>query len=265
MRAALTGWLLGMLVLACAGPVPPTSGPPAVSPTLPATSAPPTLHVGGIAAAAGFIHLQIAAGDAPAPGAPDAGNFEAGTLGYLLAGPERVTGVEWWQVQSEGSLDVGWAASSEAGTQMLVPLDPACPPVETVTVDQVIGIGRVRGLVCFGFARLTFDANVFCASAALDGGPGGATWMNSNRTCGTVGNPGMGLLGHAMTDVLGADLAANAVSGRFRITGHYDDPESSGCWMVPVGVNLDAKGEPDPRAVIACRERFVVDKAVRLD
>jgi hypothetical protein len=233
--------------------------------TPPQPEARPTLQVGGIAAAAGFIHLQIAVGADPSPGEPDAGNLEAGSIAYLMAGPERRAGVEWWLVQSERSYDVGWTPSDVDGMPMLVALDPECPPVAMLTVEQVIGIGRVRGLVCFGDAQLTFDANVFCVSGAADGGAGGASWMDSNRFCQTVGDPGMALFGQAITSTLGADLAANPVTGRFRITGHFDDPESSRCWSVPVGVNLDARGEPDPDAVIACRERFVVTEALPLE
>jgi len=75
----------------------------------------------------------------------------------------------------------------------------------------------------------------------------------------------MALFGEAITSTLGADLASNPVTARFRITGHFDDPESSRCWNVPVGVNLDAPGDPDPDAVIACREQFVVTEALRLE
>ena len=266
MRAVLTGWLFGVLLVGCATLVPsPSASPSLLTPTPSQRSAPPTLRVGGIAAAAGFIHLQIAAGADPSPGEPDGGNLEAGSIAYVIAGPERRAGLEWWQVQSERSYDVGWTPAAKDGTPMLVALDPACPPIATLTVEQVIGIGRVRGLVCFGDVQLTFDANVFCVSAALDGGPGGASWMDSNRLCHTVGDPAMGLFGEAITSTLGADLAANPVTGRFQISGHFDDPESSRCWNVPVGVNLDAPGEPDPKAVIACRERFVVTEAQGLE
>jgi hypothetical protein len=238
---------------------------PPVATSRPSPTAAPTLVVGGIAAATRSIHLQTEAGADPDPGEPDAGDLEAGSIAYIMAGPERRAGVEWWQVQSERSFDVGWAPTAKDGTLLLVPLDPRCPPIATLTVEQVIGIGRVRGLVCFGDAPLTFDANVACVSAVIDGGPGGASWMDSYRLCRTVGDPAMALFGQAITSSLGADLASNPVTVRFRITGHFDDPESSHCWNVPVGVNLDAAGEPDPAAVISCRERFVVTEAARFE
>jgi hypothetical protein len=266
MRAVLAGWLFGVLLIGCATPVPsPSMSSSLVTSTRPKPTAAPTLNVGGIAAAVGVIHLQTAAGADPSPGEPDAGNLEAGSIAYIIAGPDRRAGLDWWHVQSERSFDVGWAASTQDGTPVLVALDPDCPPIATLTVEQVIGIGRVRGLVCFGDAQLTFDANVFCVSAAIDGGAGGASWMDSYRLCQTVGDPAMALFGQAITSTLGADLAANPVTARFRITGHFDDPEASRCWNVPVGVNLDAPGEPDPEAVIACRERFVVTQALRLE
>jgi hypothetical protein len=239
--------------------------PSVVTSTPPQPTARPTLHVGGIAAAAGFIHLQTAAGADPSPGEPDAGNLEAGSIAYIIAGPERRAGLEWWNVQSERSFDVGWAPSAKDGTPVLVALDPECPLIATLTVEQVVGIGRVRGLVCFGEAQLTFDANVSCVSGVIDGGPGGASWMDSYRLCQTVGDPAMALFGEAITSTLGTDLASNPATARFRITGHFDDPESSRCWSVPVGVSLDTHGEPDPDAVIACRERFVVTEALRLE
>ena len=106
---------------------------------------------------------------------------------------------------------------------------------------------------------------MICLSVTMDGGPGGVSWMDSNRRCRTVGDPAMALFGEEITSTLGPDLAANPVTGRYRITGHFDDPESVRCWHVPVGVSLDTSGEPDPDAVIACREQFVVTEARRLD
>ena len=88
--------------------------------------------------------------------------------------------------------------------------------------------------------------------------------MDSYRFCQTVGDPAMALFGQAITSTLGADFAANPMTARFHITGHFDDPESSRCWNVPIGVSLDSRGEPDAAAVIACRERFVVIEAVPL-
>lgn len=266
MRAVLTGWLFGVLLLGCATPAPlPSMSPSRATSTPPRPTAPPTLGVGGIAAAAESIHLQTAAGADPKPGDPDAGDLEAGSIAYVIAGPDRRAGVEWWQVQSEGSFDVGWAPSTRDGTPVLIALAPECPPIDTMTAEQLIGIGRVRGLVCFGNTPLTFEANVFCVSGVIDGGPGGASWVNSYRLCRTVGDPAMALFGPAITSTLGADLASNPVTARFRITGHFDDPESSRCWNVPVGVSLDSPGEPEPDAVIACRERFVVTEALRLE
>ena len=265
MRGLVTVWILGVVVLGCAAPVPsqsPSSSPVASTPSQP--TARPTLHVGGIAVVARFTHLQTTAGADTGPREPDAGKLEVGSIAYILAGPDRQGDLDWWQVQSERSFAIGWAPSAEGETAVLVALDPTCPPIATLTVEQVIGIGRVRGLVCFGDARLTFDANVSCVSGVLDGGPGGASWMDSYRFCQTVGDPAMALFGQAITSTLGADFAANPMTARFHITGHFDDPESSRCWNVPIGVSLDSRGEPDAAAVIACRERFVVIEAVPL-
>jgi hypothetical protein len=262
MRAALTGWLLGMLLLGCAHAAQPSPSRDAVVATRFASG--PTLHLGGIAAAARSIHLETHVGADPSPGEPDAGNVEAGTIAYLMAGSERHAGADWWLVQSERSSDVGWTPSVQDGAALLMPLDPECPPIDRLTVEHVIGIGRVRGLVCFADSELTFVANVFCVSAAVDGGAGGASWMDSNRICHTVGDPVMPLYGQAITSILGVDLAANPVTARLRVTGHFDDPESSRCWNIPIGVSLDSRGVPDPSAVIACRERFVVTEAIAL-
>ena len=267
MRAALTGCLLGILVLGCAAQsVSPALAPSAdASSRSPSPSSRPSLHVGGIATADRFIHLQTAVGAAPRPGQRDAGNLEAGSIAYLMDGPADHAGLEWWLVRSERSTDVGWTPSAQDGTPLLVPLDPDCPPIATVRVEQIVGVGGVRSLLCFGAAPLTFDANVFCVSGVADGGPGGASWMDSYRWCHTAGDPAMPLFGEAITSILGHDLAANPVTARMRINGHFDDPESSTCWNLPIGVSLDAPGPPNPSAVIACRERFVVTKAVRLD
>jgi hypothetical protein len=80
-----------------------------------------------------------------------------------------------------------------------------------------------------------------------------------------LGDPAMALYCEPVTSTLGADLAAGPRTARFRVTGHFDDPQARGCWNVPVGVSLDSRGQPEPDAVIACRERFVVTEAVRLE
>jgi hypothetical protein len=263
MRAVLTGWLLGLVMIGCASPVPIPSM--ATTPVTSETSSPPAaeprLRVESVATALGFSELRTA----PGAGKEAPGNVEAGSMLYITAGPDRREGVDWWLVQADLGFAFGWMPSMKNGMPTLVAIDPACPPVAGTTVDQVIGMGRIRGLACFGDAQLTFDANVMCLGGAFDGGAGGASWMDSNRACRTVGDPAIALYGEPVTSTLGADLAAGPRTARFRVTGHFDDPEARGCWNVPVGVSLDSRGQPEPDAVIACRERFVVTEAVRLE
>ena len=265
MRAMLTGWLLGVALIGCLSPLPSPSmaTTPVTTATSPRPGVEPRLRVESVAAALRFSELRTAPGDHSGKEAP--GNVEAGSMLYVTAGPDRLDGVDWWLLQADPAFAFGWLPATRDGMPTLVAIDPACPPVAGLTVDQVIGMGRLRGLACFGRAQLTFEANVMCLGGAFDGGPGGASWMDSNRFCRTVGDPAIALYGKPMTSTMGVDLAAPPVIARFRITGHFDDPEARGCWNVPVGVSLDSRGQPEPDAVIACRERFVVTEAVRLE
>ena len=244
----------------CARPVPtPTaSATTTLQPTTEPTSE-PVLRVDGIAAAVFFRELH------PKPGVVTPGdNLEAGSRVYLVAGPVQVDRVDWWQLHSDTNA-FGWMPAVERGTATLVPIDPACPDDGAVTVDQIVGMGSLRSLACFGAKPLSFDAVVICLSGTIDGGPGGTSWMDSYRWCHTVGTPGIGLYGETITSTLGADLTAGPKVARFRITGHFDDPEARGCWNLPVGVSLDSPGQPEPGAVMACREKFVVTAAKPLD
>jgi hypothetical protein len=221
------------------------------------------LRVGGIAAVQGFSELRTEPSDTS--GRETEGHLEVGSRVYLIAGPVRTAAIDWWQVHADLTPGFGWMPAVRDGAATLVPIDPGCPDTAVVTVDEVIGIGRLRSLACFGATPLSFEADVICLSGTLDGGPGGASWMDSYRWCRTVGDPGLGLYGAPITSTLGVDLAANPRVARFRITGHFDDAEARGCWNLPIGVSLDSPGQPEPDAVMACRERFVVMSAAQLD
>ena len=259
MRAAPIALFLGVVIVVtgCAQPGRPLSA--ALTPHSAHPTAEPALHVDGLAmlASTDRVRARLKPGRASKPAERE---LEPGVLLFVTAGPEEREGAEWWQVQPDRlEPGFGWVRA-----EALTPVTPECPAIETITIDALMAIAWNQALACYGDTPIAFEATVQCAMMIVDGGPGGASWMDSYRGCHTDGDPGLALFGGAITSGLGEDLTANPITHRYRITGHFDDPEATRCWNVPVGVNLDARGRPEPDAVIACRERFVVTEAISI-
>lgn len=146
------------------------------------------------------------------------------------------------------------------------PYVAACP-----AVDQVIGaetlraMGGIAALECFGDATLTLEGTVRCARLTRDGGPGGPSWLDPYSGCAM--DDALALYGPPVTALLddGTPPPPNPVVGRYRVRGHFDDPEARTCSMLPIGVSVTSPiGPPDPEAVMLCRQAFVVTEVEAL-
>lgn len=128
-----------------------------------------------------------------------------------------------------------------------------------VDVETLRSMGGLASLTCFGDATLTLEGTVRCTPAVSDGGAGGPSWLDPYSSC--VMDEALALHGPAVTALLddGAPPPPHQVVGRYRVRGHFDDPEARTCSMLPIGVSVTSPiGPPDPEAVMACRQMFVV-------
>jgi hypothetical protein len=200
-------------------------------------------------------------------GEPTGGEARPDELAYVADGPRIRDERRWWRIRQPWSA-FGWAPVRAAkGADVLQAFEPACAPVDALTADDLTRLAGRGSLVCYGDASLTFDAQVTCYSAAVDGGAGGVPWRSSGHIChtDTGADTGIGLNGPAITAVVTGGIGGTSLTAEFRLTGHFDDPLAVRCWNVPVGIGLSTPGRPDPAAVIDCRSMFVVTEAIRLD
>lgn len=134
-----------------------------------------------------------------------------------------------------------------------------------VEVATLKTMGSLAALKCFGDATLTLEGTVRCTALVRDGGPGGPSWLDPYAGCAV--DEALALYGRPVTALLddGTPPPPNPVTGRYRVRGHFDDPEAKTCSMVPIGVSVSSPiGPPDPEAVIACRQMFVVTEVEKL-
>lgn len=134
-----------------------------------------------------------------------------------------------------------------------------------VEVETLWSMGGLEALKCFGDAMLTLEGTVRCTPLVRDGGPGGPSWLDPYSGCAI--DEALALYGRPVTALLdtGAPPPPNPIAGRYRVRGHFDDPEARTCSMMPIGVSVTSPiGPPDPDAVMACRQMFVVTEVEEL-
>lgn len=151
---------------------------------------------------------------------------------------------------------VGWAAAGDAETAYLALLAPRCAarPVALATLEAMTPWER---LACFGAEPLTFDGIAGCGGC---GGAAAGTFEPAWLAYPSIGVP-ISVDPSVRIGPFGVQFrpegpAVPADGSIVTVSGHFDDAASAGCVMAP--------GDPpepiDSRtAVLACRERFVVD------
>lgn len=273
--------LFSLLLLSCAtGPIPnPSPAPTATASGIPAPSAtaaptrapspspsdPPTLHVGGMAT---VVEPQTVYFDPLERGtSAPLGRVHPGEQLYLVDGPLVAGEREFWQIHpgpyNQDTKDLGWVAAADGdGTAALIPDNPDCPTSEPVIdADTVEPRGDALLLSCFGDESVTAEGDLYCTYGEIDTTIGGPIFDNE-RTC-RIG--GFAAYGSAVTSLVDeGQQHAERLIGRFRLTGHFDDPGAQSCGEIPFGTGGEGAHEPDPRSVMFCRTLFVVEDAVPL-
>jgi hypothetical protein len=184
------------------------------------------------------------------------------TVLFLVGGPRSAGGATWWLVQPEDAdptLPFVWVRQGPAASPGFAPLDVACPAADGIVDAQAIQpLSPIRRLVCFGGRELHLRGAVTCTPAFAESMVAGPTWLDSSRVC--ILDGALGVTGSA---VWPASSAGGPTTVTGDVTGHFDDPESKTCGLIPFGVTVSGPvGPPDPPAVLICREQFVVSSLV---
>jgi hypothetical protein len=263
-------------MLACASIEPaPTSAPPLTATPTTSTTAPsptvaPTFRVDGLASVVppgGLTVWSIPKRSGAKALTPSLAKGDV----VFLNGAKHTDGVDWWEIQPDWApsgqlLPFGWVrTTTDAGEPNLMPFAPDCPNPTALVDPARIGRGQgFRALSCFGDGSIATEGDLGCTRGIADGGTGGPSWMNNQWWC--VLDNTLNVRG-APIDALGRTSSQSfPFHGRFRVVGHFDDPEARTCSWFPIGISLDSpNGKPDPSAVIICRQDFVATELTRLD
>ncbi len=185
----------------------------------------------------------------------------AGGRLFIVAGPVRASGYDWYQVA--GSF--GWvAAGGRDGASWLEGLQLACPR-PPVTIAQVLALTDLERLVCFGHATLSFDAYWHFMPAGAPAPLGTGIYCESGwaspedwapRSIGT--QAGSAMLGYRLAPgVSGPRESADDGRG-FRFTGHFGDLAPMGetsCTDICTGQRID---RPTVATQLEARVTFMV-------
>jgi hypothetical protein len=195
-------------------------------------------------------------------GAGMPGSFAVGTSAVVAVGwtePNAVgVGREFWQ-----SVDgLSWTPANAP----MVPPPPqvpagSCPALPTL--QQLVDMGSLKAASCYGQKSLTVRAySSDCGGCGGTGFPrhspdwiasaGGASWYVST-TATTPGGPGIRM---GVWPLPSAHLTPPTEGTLVEITGHFNDPVSPDCRIIPslVGAELP----PVSDAAAGCRQAFVV-------
>lgn len=151
----------------------------------------------------------------------------------------------------------GWIAAGGGAEPFVTSLPPRCPTtVDLVNVEAMLPAER---LACFGEA-ITLEGTFGC------GGCGGVVlgtfvpeWLASPLQFDFLSVNPADRFGPLALHFAPDGPSRPAAGSIIRVTVHLDDPRATSCTMVD---GIDADATPvDPRtAVLACRERFVVER-----
>lgn len=202
------------------------------------------------------------------------------TLLYIVDGPVRENGYEWYQVQPfSPSLDLlaeqlpfGWvAAASHEGESWIAPATVDCLDADQSDVFELDALHPHELLYCFGDRqiRVTVQAMAICSGYVI-GAPNYTiepAWLGMGSTCGW-GREGQYL--SAMQPHLEPSVGIQYPPGAERLdwyllTGRFDHPEAANCALraLPDG-HPDMPPMPDLTAaqvVLGCRSVFAVQHA----
>ena len=191
-----------------------------------------------------------------------------GTELFVLRGPEKVTGFDWYQVQPlDPRFPFGWVAAGRADEPWLGESVFGCGdrPADAEVLALFRGEMRYSNLVCFGSRKLTFKATMGGMEAQCGVDPCCLVepcWLGSGIEDGWLALPGIDpayeeLFGFVFDPKIDrAALPAFTFEKRLlvEVTGQFDHPASARCR--PIAAVPDPV--PPALATLTCRDQFVV-------
>jgi hypothetical protein len=183
-----------------------------------------------------------------------AGTIVELTLGYI--DPEVVDGIDWYHVDYNSD-SIGSVAAGAGGDPYLELLPARCEGGDP-DLPALMSITAWERLACFGDRSITVTGTYGCPVCGIAYPRGGyePRWLANPDTLTTVGWPGALTLHFRPEGGLGIPPNASIV----RVTGHFSDPASSTCVIMPTMDGVPIGAEVDPViAELWCREQFVVD------
>lgn len=223
---------------------------PAIDPSVPATLeidtfVTATIRIVPVSGEPGAEPYRYDTGD-PDPSTHPLMGFPSGLPLVVVHGPVIVDGVEWYLLTPAGlviDIPTGWSPlMSPDGTRLLVPSSVSCP-VSPISLAPLSTGALTDGLpACYGNTEVTIDGPLVCSDEPEEFVTG-ATWLQ-NGACRF----------DAPLTVYGLDPRLPA--GRYRVTGHFDDPQAPRCRALG---SDDA--ESRLQAVLQCRRAFVATSA----
>lgn len=247
--------LVLLFALGCAAPVP----SPSPTPTSMPSPAPSGLHAGGMATViVDNLRLVIDPSD-PSAHSDLTNRLQPLTLGaelFLIEGPRRESGVDYWAIDGAGPGGLSWVAATRRSVATIVPYLPPCPPTDGLAASTLSDLGAFEALVCYGSADLTLRGELSCGPAAVDAIVGGAAFMSDRVIC--MLDDALQVFGSPVTGLLYAADGPGRVNGQYEVRGHFDDPAAQSCHSIPFGwTPLNAPGNPELGPVASCRTMFV--------
>jgi hypothetical protein len=197
--------------------------------------------------------------------------FGGGLPTLLAAGQSAVVGVGWTDTTGAGIGRDLWRSPdgttwSLASAPLVPPApqvpDGACPPAPT-TVQQLADVGFVKAAACYGNQSLTLQG--YSSGCGGCGGIPAALltpdWMSAAYSYGawyispqnTKTTPDGTRL--AVNLLPAADLTPPGEGVPVTVTGHFNDPASQDCRIVP---NLSSELPPTAEAIGLCQRSFMV-------
>lgn len=183
----------------------------------------------------------------------------AGTIVELARGyidPEVVDGIDWYHVHYNGDL-AGSIAAGVGGDRYLELLPARCEAGDP-DLAALMSITAWERLACFGDRSITVTGTYGCPVCGIAYPRGGYEphWLANPDTLAALGWPDVITL--HFSPAAGLDAPPNA--SIVKVTGHFSDPASSTCVIMPTMDGVPIGAEVDPViAELWCREQFVVD------
>jgi hypothetical protein len=180
--------------------------------------------------------------------------------------PVIVEGVPWYAINLAFDPFTGWVAAEDGGTPFLALSEPAtCEDLRPgpVTLQQLIAADSWHRLACLGDTPVTVTGVyvLACQGGTADPSTFGPHWLID--FCATqLLTPQEGAKNfpaNALDTVTAPELGQSfePFGTIARVTGHFDDPASTTCFMnFDGGTTTVASGA----AALDCREQFVVTK-----